>query len=251
MGAGSEREANGRGTVDGCKVADGMRFGVLGTGMVGRAIGGRLVELGHEVKMGSRRAGSEKAVAWASEVGDRASQDRAGEGRASEGSFADAAAFGEMVVNATAGGASIEALEMAGADNLAGKVLIDVANPLDFSRGMPPTLSVCNEDSLGERIQRTFPEARVVKALNTVNASVMVAPGALGESTSLFVCGDDEGAKAEVEELLRSFGWGAGRVLDLGDISAARGAEMYLPLWLRIFGALGTSEFNIAIVRGD
>lgn len=217
-----------------------MKFGVLGTGMVGQAIAGRLVGVGHEVTMGSRRAGNEKAVAWASEAGEGAR----------EGLFADAAAFGEMLVNATAGGASLEALEAAGADNLAGKVLIDVANPLDFSRGMPPTLSVCNDDSLGERIQAAFPEARVVKALNTVNASVMVSPGSLGESTNLFVCGDDEGAKAQVAELLRSFGWGEGRVLDLGDISAARGAEMYLPLWLRMFGALGTGEFNIGIVRG-
>ncbi len=217
-----------------------MKLGVLGTGMVGQAIAGRLVELGHEVKMGSRRAGNEKAVGWASEAGEGAS----------EGSFPEAAGFGEVVVNATAGGASLEALEAAGADNLTGKVLIDVANPLDFSQGMPPTLSVCNDDSLGERIQQAFPEAKVVKALNTVNASVMVSPGALGESTNVFVCGNDEGAKAQVEELLRSFGWGEGRVFDLGDISAARGAEMYLPLWLRMFGALGTGEFNIGVVRG-
>jgi predicted dinucleotide-binding enzyme len=218
-----------------------MRFGVLGTGTVGQAIAGKLVELGHEVRMGSRQAGNEKAVAWAAQAGDGAG----------EGSFADAAGFGEVVVNATAGGASLEALEAAGAENLEGKVLIDVANALDSSQGMPPTLSVCNDDSLGERIQRAFPETRVVKALNTVNASLMVSPGTLGESTNLFICGDDEGAKAQVAELLQSFGWGAGRVTDLGDISAARGTEMYLPLWLRIYGALGTSEFNIGIVQGD
>ncbi len=209
--------------------------------MVGQAIGGKLVELGHEVTMGSRQAGNEKAVAWASEAGEGAS----------EGSFADAAAFGEMVINATAGAASVEALEAAGADNLAGKVLIDVANPLDFSGGMPPLLSFCNDDSLGERIQGAFPEARVVKTLNTMNAGVMVAPGSLGESTNVFVCGNDEGAKAEVMELLRTFGWGEAQVFDLGDISAARGTEMYLPLWLRMFGALGTGQFNIGIVRGD
>jgi predicted dinucleotide-binding enzyme len=209
--------------------------------MVGQTIGGKLVELGHQVTMGSRQAGNEKAVAWASEAGDSAS----------EGSFADAAAFGEVVVNATAGGASLEALEAAGADNLAAKVLIDVANPLDFSQGMPPTLSVSNDDSLGERIQRAFPVARVVKALNTMNASVMVSPGSLGESTNVFVCGDDEGARDQVAELLRTFGWGEAQVFDLGDISAARGTEMYLPLWLRMFGALGTGQFNIGIVRGD
>ena len=218
-----------------------MRFGVLGTGMVGQGIAGKLVELGHEVKMGSRQAGNEKAVAWASEAGDGAS----------EGSFADAAEFGEVVVNATAGGASVEALEAAGAENLDGKVLIDVANALDFSQGMPPTLSVCNDDSLGERIQRAFPEARVVKALNTMNASVMVSPGALGETTNVFICGNDDGAKDEVAGLLQTFGWVKERITDLGDITAARGQEMYLPLWLKLYGALGTSEFNIGIVKSD
>jgi hypothetical protein len=216
-----------------------MRVGVLGTGMVGQAIGGRLVELGHEVRMGSRQAGNEKAVKWA---------DGAGQG-ASEGSFADAAEFGELVVNATTGEASVAALRAAGEENLAGKVLIDVANPLDFSEGRPPKLAVCNDDSLGERIQATFREARVVKALNTVNAAVMVAPGKLGSSTHIFVCGNDEGAKAEVTELLRSFGWGEENVVDLGDISSARGPEMYLPLWLRLWGALGTGAFNIGVVR--
>jgi predicted dinucleotide-binding enzyme len=218
-----------------------MRFGVQGTGMVGQGIAGKLVELGHEVRMGSRQAGNEKAVAWASEAGDGAS----------EGSFADAAEFGEVVVNATAGGASVEALEAAGAENLDGKVLIDVANALDFSQGMPPTLSVCNDDSLGERIQRAFPEARVVKALNTMNASVMVSPGALGETTNVFICGNDDGAKDEVAGLLQTFGWMKERITDLGDITAARGQEMYLPLWLKLYSALGTSEFNIGIVKSD
>jgi 8-hydroxy-5-deazaflavin:NADPH oxidoreductase len=217
-----------------------MKFGVLGTGMVGQTLGGKLVELGHEVKMGSRRAGNEKAVAWASEAGERAS----------EGSFADAAEFGEVVVNATSGTAALEALEAAGGGNLAGKVLIDVANPLDFSQGMPPRLSVCNDDSLAEQIQRAYPDARVVKALNTINASVMVSPGALGESTNVFVSGNDDGARAQVTELLQSFGWREGQVLDLGDVSAARGTEMYLPLWLRLMGALGTAQFNIGVVRG-
>ncbi len=188
--------------------------------------------------MGSRQAGNERAVAWAAEAGEGAS----------EGSFADAAGFGEVVVNATAGTASLEALEAAEAKNLAGKVLIDVANPLDFGQGMPPTLSVCNDDSLAERIQREFPDARVVKALNTVNASVMVRPGSLGELTNLFLCGNDDDAKRQVTGLLQSFGWAEGRVLDLGDITAARGPEMYLPLWLRLYGALGTAEFNIRVV---
>ncbi len=216
-----------------------MRFGLLGTGLAGQTIGGKLVELGHEVKMGSREAGNEKAVAWAAGAGESAS----------EGSFADAAEFGEVVVNATSGTASLEALEAAGAGNLAGKVLIDIANPLDFSRGRPPTLAVCNDDSLGEQIQRAFPDARVVKALNTMNASAMVEPDLLGESTNVFVCGNDGEAKARVIELLETFGWLSGDVVDLGDITAARGTEMYLPLWLRIMGALDTAQFNIRVVK--
>jgi hypothetical protein len=213
-----------------------MRIGVLGTGTVGQTIATKLVQLGHEVTMGSRSAGNEKAAEWARAAGDSAA----------EGSFADAAAHGELVFNCTAGTASLEALRAAGAAELTGKVVVDVANPLDFSKGMPPTLSVSNDDSLAEQIQREFPDARVVKALNTVNAAVMVDPV---PGTHVFVCGDDAAAKGEVVELLGSFGWERGSVVDLGGIDAARGAEMYLPIWLRIMGALGTPDFNIAIVR--
>jgi predicted dinucleotide-binding enzyme len=150
------------------------RFGVLGTGTVGQTLASKLASLGHEVMMGSRQAGNEKAVAWAKEAGRLAS----------EGTFADAAGFGEDVVNATAGSASLAALAAAGAETLAGKVLVDVANPLDFSAGMPPTLTVCNTDSLAEQIQRAFPETSVVKALNTVNAGVMVEPESCPVRTS-------------------------------------------------------------------
>lgn len=217
-----------------------MKVGVLGTGAVGRTIASSLVGLGHEVAMGSRRAGNEKAVEWVAEAGTGAR----------EGSFADAAAFGELVVNATAGAASLAALEAAGAGNLAGKVLIDVANPLDFSAGMPPTLAVCNTDSLGEQIQRAFPDARVVKALNTMTAAVMVDPAAVPGSHTVFVCGDDPAAKERVTALLAELGWRPEDVMDLGAIDAARGMEMYLPLWLRMFGATGTARFNIAVLRG-
>jgi predicted dinucleotide-binding enzyme len=218
-----------------------VRIGVLGTGTVGRTLAEKLVEVGHEVRMGSREAGNENAAEWAAAAGEAGS----------EGTFADAAEFGELVINATAGGASLEALRAAGAESLGGKVLVDVANPLDFSDGMPPTLTVSNDDSLGEQIQEAFPEARVVKALNTVNAAVMVAPGALDESTNLFVCGNDRAAKGQVIELLETFGWLSGDILDLGDISAARGTEMYLPLWLRMMGALETPQFNVRVVRGE
>lgn len=218
-----------------------MKVGVLGTGAVGQALGSKLVALGHDVVMGSRQAGNEKAVAWAAAAG----------GTAGEGTFATAAAFGQLVVNAIAGAASLAALAAAGAENLAGKVLVDVANPLDFSAGMPPTLAVCNTDSLGEQIQREFPDALVVKTLNTVNADVMVTPGIVGPSHTVFVAGNDAGAKAQVSDLLMSFGWPPGDILDLGDITASRGLEMYLPLWLRLWGATGTGDLNVKVVVGS
>lgn len=214
-----------------------MRIGVLGTGGVGQTLATKLVELGHEVTMGSRAAGGEKASAWVAEAGDGAR----------EGSFADAAAHGELILNCTAGTASLDALAAAGEEELRGKVLVDVANPLDFSKGMPPTLSVSNDDSLGEQIQRAFPDTRVVKALNTISSMVMVAPI---EGTNLFVCGDDDAAKQEVTRLLGELGWPPESVIDLGGIDAARGMEMYLPLWLRLMGAQGGPGFNIAVVRG-
>jgi predicted dinucleotide-binding enzyme len=201
-----------------------MRIGVLGTGVVGTTIATKLRELGHDVQIGSRSA-SDDAVP-----------------------FADAAAHGELVFNCTAGTASLDALGAAGEENLSGKVLVDVANPLDFSQGMPPRLSVCNEDSLGEQIQRKFPEAKVVKALNTVNAAVMVDPARVPGEHDLFVCGNDEVAKTRASEILQSFGWPADRIRDLGDITAARGTEMYLPLWLRIMGMAGSPDFNIRVV---
>jgi len=213
-----------------------MNFGVLGTGIVGRTVASKLVELGHEVTMGSRAAGNESAVGWAAETGERAH----------DGDFAAAASFGEVVVNATAGTASLEVLRAAGAESLAGKVVIDIANPLDFSKGMPPVLAVCNDDSLGERIQREFADARVVKTLNTVNAEVMVDPVLVGGETDIFVCGDDEDAKAQVTGLLGDFGWSS--VVDLGDITAARGTEMYLALWLRLFAAKGTGHLNVKVI---
>jgi predicted dinucleotide-binding enzyme len=214
-----------------------MHIGVLGTGTVGRTLAQALVDRGHEVRMGARSAGNEKAVAWASDGGPLAS----------EGSFADAAAFAELIFNATAGASSLEALEMAGAEQLAGKVLVDVANPLDMSKGMPPTLTVCNDDSLGESIQRAFPEVRVVKALNTVTAAVMVAPELVSGDHTIFICGNDDGAKAQARGLLEEFGWPAGSILDLGDIAAARGMEMYLPLWLRLWGATGSAILNVGV----
>jgi predicted dinucleotide-binding enzyme len=215
-----------------------MNIAILGTGVVGQTIGGKLVELGHKVKMGSRTADNPKAAEWVKKCGSGASQ----------GTFADAAAFGELLFNCTTGAGSLPALESAGAANLKGKVLVDVSNPLDFSKGMPPTLSVCNDDSLGERIQKAFPDLQVVKSLNTLTAALMVNPGLLaGGDHTVFLCGNDAGAKEKVSALLKSFGWR--HILDLGDITTARGTEMALPLWLRLWGALQTPMFNYKIVR--
>ncbi len=218
---------------------DDMRIGVLGTGVVGATLATKFLDVGDEVVMGSRDASNGSATAWAASTG--------GTGRA--GTFADAAEFGEVVVNATSGRVSLAALELAGADNLAGKVLVDVANPLDFSRGTPPSLTVANTDSLAESIQRAFPSARVVKALNTVNASVMVNPTDLLAPTNLFVAGNDQEAKGTVVSMLGSFGWAAERIVDLGDISAARGQEAYVLLWVSLMQALGTPAFNVSIVK--
>lgn len=209
---------------------------ILGTGMVGDSIGSKLVSLGHKVMMGSRTPTNEKATAWAIKNGNLASN----------GTFADAAAFGEIIFNCTQGQVSLEALQLAGRENLQGKILVDVANPLDFSKGMPPSLTVCNTDSLAEIIQRQFTDIKVVKALNTMNCQLMVNPGLLNDSGNLFICGNDAKAKAEVDSLLRTFGWE--KIIDLGDISAARGTEQILPIWVRLMGTMGTPMFNFSIV---
>jgi predicted dinucleotide-binding enzyme len=215
-----------------------MNIGVLGTGVVGRTLAQRLVELGHSVCLGSRSADSEAGQEWLATVGTARG--------ASVGTFADAAAHGALLINATSGGASIAALRLAGERNLHGKVLLDVANPLDFSTGSLQ-LTVVNTDSLAEQIQRTFPDVLVVKTLNVVNADVMVHPERLPEETTMFVAGNDPEAKATAADLLRSFGWRA--ILDLGGIEAARGMEMYLPLWVSLMSAQSTSLFHLRIVR--
>jgi predicted dinucleotide-binding enzyme len=226
-----------------------VRFGILGTGIVGRTIASRLAGLGHEVMVGTRNPADTMSRTEPDTYGNppfSAWQEEHPEVQL--GTFGEASAHGEMVLNATAGAVSLEALELAGETNLNGKILIDIANPLDFSKGMPPTLLVCNTDSLGEQIQRRFPEAKVVKTLHTMNAYLMVDPAQLAATDhTVFVSGDDAEAKAMVTELLRSFGWTD--IIDLGDITTARGSEMLLPIWLRLFGALHKPIFNFKIVR--
>ena len=203
-----------------------MRIGVLGTGMVGQAIAGRLEALGHDVHVGSRTEGDGAVV------------------------FADAAAHGELLFNCTSGAASLEALAAAGERNLAGKTLIDVSNPLDFSSG-GPALFTTSTESLGERIQAAFPDTRVVKSLNTVNCNLMVDPASLPGDHVIFVCGNEEAAKAQARDLLGELGWPPERVIDLGDITGARGAEMYVMLWVRLWGVVGSAHFNVALLSGS
>ncbi len=225
-----------------------MNIGILGSGAVGQSLGTALARQGHEVVLGTRTPeelerprghGAASLAVW---------RQRAG-ASARTGTFPETAAHGHVILNATNGAGSLDALRAAGAPNLRGKVLIDISNPLDFSHGMPPTLFVANDDSLAERIQAAFPETRVVKTLNTTNALVMTDPARVGGGDhTLFVSGNDPEAKRQVMDWLREwFGWRD--IIDLGDITTARGAEMLLPLWLRLMGALGTPMFNFKIVR--
>ncbi|WP_329185209.1 NADPH-dependent F420 reductase [Actinacidiphila glaucinigra] len=225
-----------------------MRYAVLGTGAVGRTVAARLASLGHEVVIGTRDPKATLARTEPDGYGNPPFAEwLAYHDRIRLETFAGAAAWGEEVVNTTSGDGSLAALEAAGTANLAGKVLIDIANPLDFSQGVPPSLNPVNTDSLGEQIQRAFPEAKVVKTLNTMNCQIMVDPARVPGEHTVFVSGDDAGAKQVVTDLLVSFGWPESSVLDLGDISTARGTEMLLPIWLRLWGALGHADFNFHI----
>jgi len=226
-----------------------MRIAVLGTGAVGRTLAGKLAELGHSVVIGTRDVAATESRREADRMGSPPiSEWLAKHPAVALQAFQDAGGSADAFVNATNGQGSLIALGLVGADQLAGKVLIDVANPLDFSAGFPPTLSVSNTDSLGERIQRAFPAARVVKTLNTVTAAVMVDPASVGsDQTTVFLSGEDEAAKAVTRGILESFGWHD--ILDLGGIASARGVEMYLPLWLGVMGALGTAAFNVRVTR--
>ncbi|HEY1237961.1 MAG TPA: NAD(P)-binding domain-containing protein [Solirubrobacterales bacterium] len=215
-----------------------MKVGVLGTGMVGTAIATKLIDLGHEVRIGSRQAGNEKGTQWVESAGDRASS----------GDFADAASFGEIVFNCTAGEGSVDAVTSA-REGLADKLLIDVANALDFSDGPPPVIAATDRECLAEQIQRAVPETRVVKSLNTVANDVMVDPARVPGDHVIFVSGDDQAAKRQAVELLGEFGWPEDRVIDLGDITTARGSETYVGLWLRLMAALDTTQFNIGLFR--
>ena len=226
-----------------------MNIGVLGTGMVGQALAGKLDELGHKVIIGTRDVeatrvrrepddyGNPGFAVWHENYADVVLA-----------TYFEAAERSELLVNATSGKVSEQVLRAAGPDNLEGKIVIDISNPLDFSGGFPPTLSLCNTDSVGELLQRKFPGCRIVKTLNTISAPVMVQPGALaGGEHTVFLSGNDPVAKSTVRSLLESFGHKD--ILDLGDISTARGSEMYLALWTRLYGAIQKPMFSIKVVR--
>jgi 8-hydroxy-5-deazaflavin:NADPH oxidoreductase len=227
-----------------------MNIAVFGTGMVGQTLSAKLAELGHEVMIGTRDTAKTLARSDKDAYGNPPFSEWLQQHQAVKlGTFAEAATHGEWIINSTSGAAALEALKLAREENLNGKILIDTSNPLDFSQGMPPSLLVSNTDSLGEQIQRAFPQVKVVKTLNTVNAYLMVDPAQLaGGEHTLFVSGNDTAAKAHVTDLLKNgFGWQD--VIDLGDISTARGTEMLLPLWTRLWGALQTPIFSFKVVR--
>ena len=230
-----------------------MKIAIIGTGIVGKTIASKLVELNHDVMMGTRNV-SDKLASTAT---DNYGNPPFGEwiktnSKVKLGSFAEAAAFGELVVNATNGSNSLTALILAGTKNLAGKVLIDISNPLDFSNGMPPSLlpGLNNTNSLAEEIQRTFPDTMVIKTLNTMWCGLMVNPNLVGNGDHInFISGNNSEAKNKVIKLLNQFGWLDKNIIDIGDITGARATESLLPIWLKVMGVTKNGAFNFRLVR--
>jgi 8-hydroxy-5-deazaflavin:NADPH oxidoreductase len=227
------------------------KLAILGTGIVGQTLAARLQELGNEVMIGTRNVESTLAKTENDAMGFPPFKDWYQKNDDVQlGTFAQAASFGEMIFNCTNGHISLEVLKSAGEKNLKDKILIDVSNPLDFSNGFPPFLFVCNTDSLGEQIQNAFPLVKVVKTLNTMNAFLMVEPSKLAGSHHVFMSGNDAEAKASVKSILNSFGWLDKNIMDMGDITTARGTEMMLPMWIRLYGTLNNPMFNFHINTG-
>jgi 8-hydroxy-5-deazaflavin:NADPH oxidoreductase len=230
-----------------------MRISVLGTGIVGQTFSSRLTGMGHDVLMGTRDVQEKINEEENDRYGNPPLRDWIKENEAVKlVTFADSAAFGELIINATSGANSLNALDLATEENLRGKIIIDLSNPLDFSKGMPPFLldGLNNTNSLGEEIQKEFPGARVVKTFNTMNCFVMVNPETVGGGNHVnFISGNDSEAKNTVREFIRKFGWADENIIDLGDITAARAQESFLLLWVRLLGALNNPGFNIQIVK--
>jgi predicted dinucleotide-binding enzyme len=227
-----------------------MKIGILGTGIVSQTLAAKLSAGGQAVMIGTRDVAATMARSEPDAMGNppfRVWRDH--HPHIAVGSLPVAAGHGDLVINALAGAATIEGLRRAGADHFAGKILLDLSNPLDFSHGFPPSLFVSSTDSLGERVQRELPAARVVKTLHTVNASVMVEPRRLaGGDHTMFVCGNDPSAKGEVTRMLVEwFGWSD--VIDLGDITNARATEALLLLWTRTYASIKSPMFSFKVVR--
>lgn len=214
-----------------------MNIGIFGTGIVGKTIGTRLIGLGYNVMMGSRTSDNENAINW------KNSQ----QNNASNGTFEDVAKFADIIFNCTKGMVSLDVMHLAGIDNLNNKVIVDLSNPLDFSNGFPPSLTICNTNSLGEELQKLLPNAHIVKTLNTMNCEIMVNPNLVPGKHDVFICGNDESSKQSVVKILNKFGWT--EPIDLGDITNARGTEMMLPIWVRLYGNLKHGKFNFAIIK--
>ena len=211
-----------------------MKIGVLGTGEVGRTLATGFFSAGHEVMMAGRT--EEKARAWANEHNG-----------AQAGTYTEAAGFGELVVLSVNGAVAVDVLMLVSGE-VGGKVVIDTTNPLSFPEDKPMELLVANTDSIAEQLQQAVSAARVVKALNMMNSRVMVNPERLAGDHVACIAGNDREAREVVRSLLETaFGWKT--ILDLGDITAARGMESWMHLWLKLWGALGTAQFNIGIVR--
>ena len=228
-----------------------MNISVLGTGAVGQALATRLAGLGHHVYMGTRNVAASLAKTESDSWGNAAIGTWAKQHPEVQlVTFADAVEKGaDLVVFAMNGKAAFDCLDAVGASLLNDKVMIDISNPLDFSNGFPPSLFVSNTESLGEQIQARYPKLKVVKTLNTMSNPIMVNPNLLEGDHSVFVSGNDGEAKAKVTSLLSSFGWEAKNIIDLGDITTARGTEMILPLWVRLYGKLQTPFFNFHVNR--
>ena len=228
-----------------------MNIGILGTAGVARAHAAKLVSLGHSVMLGTRNVEETKSRTKGDNMGNASFQEWSQKNNTVNiGTYAEASAFGELLINATSGLGSLQALSAAGEKNLDGKILIDISNPLDFSKGFPPSLGVCNTDSVGEQIQRAYPNCKVVKAFNTVTNPLMVNPSLVnGGDHTMPICGNDAEAKKKVISFLNSYGWKNESILDLGDITNSRGTEAFLLLWVRLYGVLQTPMFQIKIVK--
>lgn len=229
-----------------------MKIAIIGTGMVGRGLAARLAGLGHDVAIGTRDVEDTLARSTPDGMGTPPyAQWQQENPQVRLLALPDAGEHGEVVINAANGQNALATLEGVGAGPLVGKVLLDLALPLDLSEGFPPTLTISNTDSLGEQIQRAFPDARVVKSLTSVYYQVMIDPTRVPGPHSIFVAGDDSDAKRVVEEILREFGWPTESIIDLGDISGARGVEMYARLFFTLYNAFGTFDFNINVTRAN